>query len=110
MPKPFKLAAGDITIYLLPRMCLNLRELELGVIGIHLANLLPRWGAQHFNNLHQLVDARIAWENWLTQQQLSQHTTGTPNIYRDETTNQKVASVNRSLHASENQDIPMLVV
>ena len=68
MLKPFKFAAGDTTttIYLLPRMCLNLRELELGVIGIHLANLLPRRSAQHFDDLYQLIDARIAWENWLT--------------------------------------------
>eukprot|EP00955_Chlamydomonas_euryale_P098280 365130-Chlamydomonas_euryale.AAC.31 len=52
-----------------PRMRLDLRELELGVVRVHCVDLLACWCAQHFNDLHQLVDAALSWEEWLSQHQ-----------------------------------------
>lgn len=56
--------------HLLPRMAFDLREFEFCVVGIHLFDLIPRRCAQHFDDLYQLIDARIARENWLTEKQL----------------------------------------
>lgn len=42
--------------YLLPRMALDLREFEFGVVWIHLLNLIPRRRSQYFNDLNQLID------------------------------------------------------
>jgi len=33
--------------HLSPRMCLNLGEFELGVVGVHLTNLLSGWGPEN---------------------------------------------------------------
>lgn len=33
--------------HLSPRMCLDLGELELGVVGVHLPDLLSGWGAEN---------------------------------------------------------------
>lgn len=55
----------DSKNYLLPWVCFNLRELELGVVWIHLADLLSSGRAQDFYNLHQLIDPRVAWEDRL---------------------------------------------
>lgn len=33
--------------HLSPRMCLNLGEFELGVVGVHFADLLSSWGAEN---------------------------------------------------------------
>lgn len=46
-------------------MCFDLRELELGIVWIHFADLLSGGCAQDFNNLHQLIDPRVAWEDGL---------------------------------------------
>lgn len=35
--------------HLSPWMCLNLGKLELGVVGVHLSDLLPGWGAQNLD-------------------------------------------------------------
>ena len=67
-------------IYLLPRMRFDLRKLELGIIGIHFANLFSGRRTQDFDNLHQLVDARVARENGLTKKKLGQHASSAPNI------------------------------
>lgn len=66
--------------YLLPGMALDLGELELGVVRVHLTNLFPCRRSQHLDDLHQLIDARVTWENRLAQEQFSKYTTGTPNI------------------------------
>ena len=58
----------------------DLRELELGVVGVHLAQLLAGRRAQHLDDLHQLVDAAVPREDGLSQQQLSQHTAGAPHV------------------------------
>lgn len=67
--------------HLLPWVAFDLRKLELGVVGIHFADLLARRCAQHFDDLHQLIDARIAREYRLSEQQFGQHTAGTPDIW-----------------------------
>ena len=69
-----------IVRYLLPRMRLDLRELKFGVVGIHLTDLLPCRRTKYLYDLHQLIHARITWEDGLSQQQLRQHAAGTPNI------------------------------
>ena len=38
--------------YLAPWMRLDLRELELGVVGIHGMDLLASWRAEHLNDLY----------------------------------------------------------
>jgi hypothetical protein len=49
---------------------LDLREFELHVAPIHLLDLRPRRGAEHFDDLHELIDARLAREEGLAEQQL----------------------------------------
>lgn len=70
--------------YLLPRMAFDLGKLEFGVVGIHLANLFARRRAEHFDDLHQLVDARVTREDRLAEQQFGEHTASTPHIWWDE--------------------------
>ncbi len=55
------------TEHLVPRVGAYLRELELLVVGVHLADLLPGRRAQHLDDLHELVHARVAREDRLTQ-------------------------------------------
>lgn len=50
-------------------MALDLREFELGVVWIHLLDLIPRRCPQYFDDLNQLVDARVSGKDWLTQKQ-----------------------------------------
>lgn len=72
---------GPVSAYLLPGMRLDLRELELGVVRVHLPDLLPGRRAQHLYDLHQLVHAGIAREDGLAQQQLRQDAAGAPHVY-----------------------------
>ena len=53
--------------YLGPRMGFDLRELELCVIWVHLLDLLSGGGAQHLDNLHQLVHPTISRKYWLAE-------------------------------------------
>lgn len=39
--------------HLSPRVCLDLRKLELGVVGVHLSDLLPGWRAQNLKRKEQ---------------------------------------------------------
>lgn len=34
-------------------MCLNLGELKLGVVGVHLTDLLPGWGPENLEKEHK---------------------------------------------------------
>ena len=65
---------------LLPGMSLDRRELEFRVVGIHRVNLLFSRRAQHLDNLHQLVDARLTGEQRLPQQQLSNNAARRPDV------------------------------
>lgn len=49
-------------------MRFDLRKLELGVVGIHLSDLLSSRRTQHLDNLHQLVHTRVAGEDGLAQE------------------------------------------
>lgn len=61
-------------------MTLDLWEFELGVVRIHFLDLIPRRRAQYFDNLDQLVDARIPGEDGLAQKQFGKHAARTPDI------------------------------
>ena len=47
-------------------MSLDLRKLELLIVGIHLTNLISRRSTKHFNDLDELVDAAVTREYRLT--------------------------------------------
>jgi hypothetical protein len=56
--------------HLVPRACLDLRELELHVRAIHLLDLRPRRRAENFDNLDELVDAALSGEERLSEEEL----------------------------------------
>ena len=56
--------------HLLPRMGLDLRKLELGVVGVHLVDLLACRRAEHFDDLNELIDATVAREDRLAEEEL----------------------------------------
>ena len=58
-----------------------LRELELLVVGVHLADLVACRRAQDFDDLDQLVDARVARKDWLAEEELGEHAACRPNVY-----------------------------
>lgn len=65
---------------LIKRMRLDLRELVLHVVGVHGADLVASRGAQNLDDLHQLVDTRLAGEEWLTKHELSHDAASRPHI------------------------------
>ena len=65
----------------MPWVCLDLWELELSVVGVHLSDLLLGGGAKDLDDLYQLVHTTVSQEDWLTQQQLCKHTTCTPDVW-----------------------------
>jgi hypothetical protein len=46
-------------------MRLDLGKLMLHVVGVHCADLVAGRGAENFDNLDKLVNARLAREQWL---------------------------------------------
>ena len=58
----------------------DLRELELGVVGVHGADLLPGRGAEDFDDLDELVDAGIAGEERLAEKELGSDAALGPNV------------------------------
>ena len=54
------------TKYFAPSLLADGGELELRVTGVHTVNLFLGGSAQHFYNLDQLVNARLAWEQGLS--------------------------------------------
>jgi hypothetical protein len=67
--------------YLTERMRLDLGELVLHVIGVHRADLVPSGCSKHFDDLHELVDTRLAREQRLSEHELCHNATGGPDIY-----------------------------
>jgi hypothetical protein len=65
-----------------PRMRADLGKLELGVVRIHSSNLLAGWCSQHLDDLNQLVNSTLPWEEWLAEKHLRRHTPRAPNINR----------------------------
>ena len=64
-----------------PRVRLDLRELELGVVRIHRFDLLTRWRAHNLDDFHQLVHIALPRKQWLNTRVASnvrlQHTNNT---------------------------------
>ena len=65
---------------LLPRVSFNLRELEFLIVGVHFPYLLAGGGAEDFDDFYELIHSAVAWEYWLSQQQLRQYTAGRPYV------------------------------
>jgi len=63
-------AAGPAKTHFREGVRFDLGELMLHIIRIHGLDLLPRRCSQNLDNLHQLVDATLTREQWLTQHQL----------------------------------------
>ena len=61
-------------------MSLDLRELELRVLGVHLFDLLYRWGSKDLYNLDELVGGRFPWKERLSEHHFSQQTPHRPDI------------------------------
>lgn len=61
-------------------MRLKLRKAVLNVAGVHSRDLLLAWRAKDLNNLHQLINAAVAWEKGLAQQKLSHHAPRGPDV------------------------------
>lgn len=66
--------------YLAPLAGFDLGELELGVVGVHGANLLPGRGAEDLDDLDELVDAGIAGEQRLAEKELGADAALGPNV------------------------------
>ena len=58
----------------------DLREPELSIIRVHLPNLLSRRGPQHFDNLDELIDARVAGKDGLAEEEFGEDAAGGPDI------------------------------
>lgn len=67
--------------YLAEWMRLDLWKLMLHVVRIHSANLVASRSTKHLDYLHQLVDARLSWEERLTEHELCHDATSGPDIY-----------------------------
>jgi len=65
---------------LLPWERLDLREFVLGVVGVHGENLLTGWGTEDFDDLDQLVDTALSWEDGLAEHELSDDAADGPDI------------------------------
>mmetsp|Transcript_18818 Transcript_18818/g.37965 ORF Transcript_18818/g.37965 Transcript_18818/m.37965 type:complete len:287 (+) Transcript_18818:456-1316(+) len=61
-------------------MRLDLGELELRVIRVHRHELVPCWRAQHLDDLDELVDPALAWEDRLSQDELGSDACRRPNV------------------------------
>ena len=61
-------------------MRLDLRKLVLHVIGIHSPNLLSGRGTEHFNDFHELINARLPREQWLSKHKLCHYATRRPDV------------------------------
>jgi len=67
-------------VYLAKWVRLDLWELVLHVVGVHSSNLVPRWSSQDFDDLDQLVNARLAREQRLTKHKLGHDAASGPHI------------------------------
>ena len=63
-----------------PRVSLDLRELELCVVRIHLLDLLPRRSSKNLDDLHQLVHPAVPGEDGLAQHELREDAARRPDV------------------------------
>ena len=75
-----KMSAKQATLHYLPRMSLDLRELELRVVRIHLLDLFSGGRAQNFDDLNQLIDARVTREDRLPEHQFRENASSAPDV------------------------------
>lgn len=73
--------SDQIETYLAKRMRLDLREFMLHIVWVHGSNLISSWRPKHFDDLHQLVNARFSRKQGLAQHQLRHNASGRPYIY-----------------------------
>lgn len=66
--------------YLIERMRLNLGKLMLHVVRVHGSDLFSGWSPENLDDLDELIDTRLSWEERLTQHQLGHHATSRPDI------------------------------
>jgi len=61
-------------------MRFDLRELVLHVVGVHGPNLVPGRSTENLDDFHELINARLSREQWLSEHQFSHDTTGRPDV------------------------------
>jgi len=72
---------GEVALEdLLPGGCADLGELLFVVVLVHGADLFLCGGAEHLDDLHQLVDCRLAREERVAQQHLADHGAHAPHV------------------------------
>lgn len=91
-------------------MAFDLWKLEFGVIGIHLADLLAGRCAEHFDDLHQLVDARVTREYRLAEQQFGEYAAGAPHIWDGWVCGMKSVETMHKYWSQRTAHSPILVV
>lgn len=64
-----------------PRARFDLREFVFRVVWVHGADLLLGGGAEHFDDLDELVNAGFTREDWLAEHQFRHDAAGTPYIF-----------------------------
>ncbi len=75
-----RLWRSTVAKHFCPRMRLNLRELEVCVVGVHCMNLFTSRRADHFDNFDQLINVGLAGKDRGTKQHFSEHAAEGPNI------------------------------
>jgi hypothetical protein len=70
------------SVYLAEWMRLDLWELVLHVVRVHGTDLVSRWSTQDFDDLDQLVNARLAREQRLTKHELGHDAACGPHIWK----------------------------
>lgn len=68
---------------LLPGASLNTGKDEFAVLRVHLLNLFQSGGAQNLDDLHQLINAGVAREEWTAQQEFTDDTASRPHVNAD---------------------------
>ena len=63
-----------------PGNCLDLRELELGVVGVHSEDLVSGRRAQHFDDLNQLVNCIVAREDRVAEDHFGYYAAVAPDV------------------------------
>ncbi len=61
-------------------MRLDLRELVLHVVRVHRLDLLARGRSEHLDDLYELVDPALSWEERLPEHELRHHASGGPDV------------------------------
>ena len=71
---------GSRAEHFIPGVCAYLREFELLIVGVHLADLVAGRRAQDFDYFDELVDARVAREYGLAEEELGEDAARRPDV------------------------------